>query len=59
MTPLRRFAGDECGATIVEYALCMALFALLTIAGMTTLANNANGRYNQQTTATANYQLNP
>jgi Flp pilus assembly pilin Flp len=34
MTALRRLAHDESGATIVEYALLLALVAVAAIAGL-------------------------
>ncbi|MGR4064682.1 MAG: Flp family type IVb pilin [Vulcanimicrobiaceae bacterium] len=53
-----RLLQDEEGATIVEYALCLATFSLVTIAGMYALVTGANGAYSAQTGAMNTYQVN-
>jgi Flp pilus assembly pilin Flp len=47
---------DEEGATIVEYALCLATFSLVTLIGMYTLVTGANNQYTTQTGAMNTYQ---
>jgi Flp pilus assembly pilin Flp len=51
-----RLLQDEEGATIVEYALCLATFSLVTIIGMYALVTGANGEYTTQTSAMNTYQ---
>ena len=51
-----RLLQDEEGATIVEYALCLATFSLVAIAGFYALVQNANGAYSSQTSAMNAYQ---
>jgi len=41
---------DRSGPTAIEYGLIAALFAVATIAGLTTLGNTLNSRYNQLAT---------
>jgi pilus assembly protein Flp/PilA len=41
---------DRSGPTAIEYGLIAALIAIVTIAGLTTLGNNLNSRYNQLAT---------
>lgn len=41
---------DRSGPTAIEYGLIAALIAVATIAGLTTLGNNLNSRYNQLAT---------
>jgi pilus assembly protein Flp/PilA len=41
---------DRSGPTAIEYGLIAALIAIVTIAGLTTLGNNLNTRYNQLAT---------
>jgi len=42
-----RFARDERGASLVEYALLVALIAVVCIVAVTLLGNNASGKYSQ------------
>jgi len=44
---IRRVWEDRSGPTAIEYGLIAALIAIATIAGLTTLGNNLNSRYNQ------------
>jgi pilus assembly protein Flp/PilA len=37
-----RFAGDESGATAIEYGLIVALIAVVIISAVTTLGTNLN-----------------
>ena len=39
---LSRFAGDETGATAIEYGLIVALIAVVIISAVTTLGTNLN-----------------
>ena len=41
-----RFAQDEKGASLVEYALLVALIAVVCIAAITLLGNNASTKFN-------------
>ena len=41
-----RFASDESGATVVEYALLLSLLALLIIAGVTATGQNIGKSFN-------------
>lgn len=43
---IRRLAKDCSGPTAIEYGLIAALIAVVTIAGLTTLGNTLNARYN-------------
>ena len=43
---ISRFVRDESGATAIEYGLIAALIAVVTIAGLTSLGNTLNARYN-------------
>jgi Flp pilus assembly pilin Flp len=52
---VRLFLDDDGGA-LVEYALCLATFSLVAIAGFYALVQNANGAYSSQTSAMNAYQ---
>ena len=39
------FLKDESGPTAVEYAVMLALIVVVCIAAITTLGNNANGKF--------------
>ena len=43
---------------MVEYALCLATFSLVAIAGFYTFVQGANGAYSSQTAAMNTYQVN-
>ena len=47
---IRKILKDCSGPTAIEYGLIAALIAVVTIAGLTTLGNNLNSRYNQLAT---------
>ena len=51
MQTLRNFIKNEEGATMVEYALMVALIAVVCIAAVTLLGGNANAKFNQIATA--------
>ena len=55
---LRRLARDVDGATMVEYALILALFALTAAVGFAAIATNANKQYNNGTSAMTSIQEN-
>jgi len=40
------FFKDESGATAIEYGLIAALIAVVTIAGLTVVGSNLNGKFN-------------
>jgi pilus assembly protein Flp/PilA len=42
-----RFAKTERGAALVEYALLLALIAVVCIVALTTLGGNANSKFSQ------------
>ena len=42
-----KFGRDERGASLVEYALLVALIAVVCIVAVTLLGNNASGKYSQ------------
>jgi pilus assembly protein Flp/PilA len=44
---LKTRAEDEGGATAVEYALMVALIAVVIIAAVTLIGNNANSKFSQ------------
>ena len=46
MEKLRNFFKDECGATMVEYGLMVALIAVVCILAVTTLGTNLNAIFN-------------
>ena len=43
---VRRFVRDEEGATMAEYALLVAVIALVALAGAKTLGNNIRDKFN-------------
>lgn len=43
-TAVRRFVRDESGATMAEYALLIAVIALVAVAGARTLGNSLGNR---------------
>ena len=47
VNPLRRFFADECGATIVEYALMVALIAVISLAAVGALGDGIFDAFNQ------------
>jgi pilus assembly protein Flp/PilA len=47
MQTIRRFAGDESGATAIEYGLIAALIAVGIIAAATTLGGSLSGLFNK------------
>lgn len=51
---VRRFVRDEEGATMAEYALLVAVIALVALAGAKTLGNNLNSKFNSTATTIAN-----
>ncbi len=42
---VRRFVRDEAGATMAEYALLIAVIALVAVAGAKTLGNNLRDKF--------------
>jgi len=46
LTALKRFYKDEEGATMVEYALMVALIAVVCIGVVTTLGGRVNNKFN-------------
>jgi pilus assembly protein Flp/PilA len=46
LTALKRFYRDEEGATMVEYALMVALIAVVCIGVVTTLGTRVNTKFN-------------
>jgi pilus assembly protein Flp/PilA len=46
MATIKRFVNDESGATAVEYALLVALIAVVIITGVNTLGTNLKAKYN-------------
>jgi pilus assembly protein Flp/PilA len=44
---LKRFAGDESGATAIEYGLIAALIAIVLVAAMTSLQGKISGTYDK------------
>lgn len=45
MQPLRNFITNEDGAALVEYALLVALIAIICIFGVTTLGSKINTKF--------------
>lgn len=43
----KRFLRDEDGATMVEYALMLALIAVVCIVAVTSIGTGANGMFNK------------
>ena len=56
---IRRLLRDESGATIVEYAMIMTLFAVFAIVGFSAVATSANSQYANSTNSMTNIQENP
>lgn len=52
-TLVRRFVKNDDAATMVEYALMLALIAVVCIIAVTAIGNNANGIFGQIQTALA------
>lgn len=50
---VRRFVRDEEGATMAEYALLVAVIALVALAGAKTLGNNISSKLNSAATTIA------
>jgi pilus assembly protein Flp/PilA len=48
--PKQRFSGDD-GATMVEYALMLALIAMVCVGAVTVLGNNTNNSYSRFNTS--------
>jgi pilus assembly protein Flp/PilA len=44
---LKSFAGDECGATAIEYGLICALIAVFLIGALSALGTNMSSEYAQ------------
>jgi pilus assembly protein Flp/PilA len=42
---LKSFAGDECGATAIEYGLICALIAVFIIAALSALGTNLSSEF--------------
>ncbi len=55
---LRRLWRDVEGATTVEYALVLTLFAVAAVIGFTSVATNANRTYNSSTSSMTSIQEN-
>ena len=53
-TWLRAHARDERGASLVEYALLVALIAIVCIAAITLLGNNASQKFDDTATSISN-----
>ena len=51
MKKLINFFKDDEGATMPEYALMIALIAIVCIGAVTTLGGNANAKFGQAATA--------
>ena len=50
-TAARRFVRDETGATMAEYALLIAVIALVAVAGARTLGTTVRTKMNNQATS--------
>ena len=50
-TAARNFVADEEGAALVEYALLVALIAIICIIGVTTLGSKVNTKFTQNGTS--------
>ncbi len=46
LKPVERFLANEDGAALVEYALLVALIAVICIIGVTTLGTKINTKFN-------------
>jgi pilus assembly protein Flp/PilA len=53
LTTLRRFIRSERGATMAEYALLIAVIALVAVAGAKLLGTNVNTQLNAAATTVA------
>lgn len=53
-TAVRRFVRDETGASMAEYALLVAVIALVAVAGARTLGTRVNERLNAAATTMNN-----
>jgi pilus assembly protein Flp/PilA len=51
MEKLGNFFKDECGASMVEYGLLVALIALVCVLALTSLGTNLSGQFNSVSTA--------
>ncbi len=51
---VRRFVRDEAGASMAEYALLIAVIALVAVAGAKTLGTNLNTKLSGAATTIAN-----
>jgi pilus assembly protein Flp/PilA len=51
MEKLGNFFKDECGATMVEYGLLLAMIALVCILALTSLGTNLSGQFNSASNA--------
>lgn len=49
-----RFVSEDRGASLVEYALLVALIAVVCIAAITLLGNNASTKYSNVATSISN-----
>ncbi len=47
MEKVRNFFKDECGATMIEYGLMVALIACVCIAAVTLIGTNLQGSFNK------------
>ena len=51
LSAVLRFLRDEDGASLVEYALLIALIAVVCVAAVTLLGTNVNGKLNSAATS--------
>ena len=56
---IRRLLRDESGATIVEYAMVLGLFAIAAMVGFGVVATNANAQYTSSTNGMTAIQESP
>jgi pilus assembly protein Flp/PilA len=54
MEKLGNFFKDECGATMVEYGLLLALIAVVCILAVTNLGTSLSGQFNAVSTPMGN-----
>jgi len=54
MEKLGNFFKDECGATMVEYGLLLALIAVVCILAVTNLGTSLSGQFNAVSTPMSN-----
>jgi len=59
VTLLRRLRKDEAGATLVEYAMALALLSMLMVVGFLQVTKQSNTAYNLQTTTMTGVQESP